>query len=74
MSTRPAQIFRLPGGSLAVGAPADVAILDPEAEWTVDPAAFHSKSRNTPFGGRRLSGRADVTIVRGRVVYERRPA
>jgi dihydroorotase len=74
MSTRPAQIFRLPGGSLAVGAPADVTILDPEAEWTVDPAAFHSKSRNTPFGGRRLSGRADVTIVRGRVVYERRPA
>jgi dihydroorotase len=71
MSARAAQVFGLPGGSLAVGAPADVAILDPEAEWTVEPSRFYSKSRNTPFGGRRLFGRAEVTIVRGRVVYER---
>jgi len=71
MSTRPAQLFNLPGGSLAVGAPADVVILDPEAQWTVDPSRFYSKSRNTPFGGRTLRGRADLTIVRGRVVYER---
>jgi dihydroorotase len=71
MSTRPAQVFHLPGGSLAVGAPADVTILDPEVEWTVEPARFFSKSRNTPFGGRRLVGRADLTIVRGRVVYDR---
>jgi len=71
MSTRPAQLFKLPGGSLAVGAPADVVILDPEAEWTVDPGRFYSKSRNTPFGGRKLRGRAETTIVRGRVVYQR---
>jgi dihydroorotase len=54
-----------------VGAPADVAILDPEVAWTVEPSRFFSKSRNTPFGGRRLFGRAELTIVRGRVVYER---
>jgi dihydroorotase len=71
MSTRPAQIFNLPGGTMAVGAPGDVTILDPDATWTVDPARFYSKSRNTPFAGRRLTGRAEATIVRGRVVYER---
>ncbi|MDH5283190.1 MAG: amidohydrolase family protein, partial [Gemmatimonadota bacterium] len=71
MSTLPAQLFHLPGGSLAVGAPADLVILDPEAEWTVDPSRFYSKSRNTPFGGRRLFGRADLTIVRGKVVFQR---
>jgi len=71
MSTLPARLFHLPGGSLAVGAPADLVILDPESEWTVDPSRFFSKSRNTPFGGRRLFGRADLTIVRGKVVYQR---
>ncbi len=71
MSTRPAQVFRLPGGTLAVGAPADVTVFDPEAMWTVEPAAFHSKSRNTPFTGRTLYGRAETTIVRGRVVFDR---
>ena len=71
MSTRPAQLFKLPGGSLATSAPADVVILDPDVEWTVDPKAFFSKSRNTPFGGRRVRGRAEVTIVRGRVVHDR---
>jgi dihydroorotase len=69
MSTVPARIFGLPGGSLAKGAPADVVVLDPEVEWTVDPAAFRSKSRNTPFAGRSVRGRAIVTIVRGQVVY-----
>lgn len=71
MSTLPARLFRLPGGSLAVGAPADVVILDPAVQWTVEPGAFFSKSRNTPFAGRTLTGRADLTIVRGRVVYDR---
>ena len=71
MSTRPAQLFKLPGGSLATSAPADVVILDPDVEWTVDPKAFFSKSRNTPFGGRKVKGRAEVTIVRGRVVHDR---
>ena len=71
MSTRAAQIFKRPGGTLAVGSHADIAVLDPDVEWTVDPGQFYSKSRNTPFGGRRLFGRAEVTIVRGRVVYDR---
>jgi dihydroorotase len=71
MSTMPARIFNLPGGTLAPGAPADVVITDPKAAWTVNPNEFFSKSRNTPFGGRRLTGRADATIVRGNVVYQR---
>lgn len=73
MSTHPARIFGLPGGTFAVGAPADVVLLDPAAQWTVDPKRFFSKSRNTPFGGRKLTGRTDLTIVRGRVVYEYAP-
>jgi dihydroorotase len=67
----PAQIFNLPGGTLAPGAPADVVVVDPAAAWTVRPEEFFSKSRNTPFGGRRLKGRADTTIVRGQVVFAR---
>jgi dihydroorotase len=69
MSTMPARIFHLPGGSLAKGAPADVVLLDPAAEWTVNPSAFRSRSRNTPFGGRAVRGRAVTTIVRGQVVF-----
>jgi dihydroorotase len=69
MSTVPARIFGLPGGSLAKGAPADIVLLDPEARWTIDPAAFRSKSRNTPFGGREVRGRAVATIVGGQVVF-----
>jgi len=71
MSTMPARIFNLPGGTLAKGAAGDVVVIDPGAQWTVDPQTFYSKSRNTPFGGRRLQGRADVTIVRGQVVFRR---
>jgi dihydroorotase len=71
MSTVPAQIFKLPGGTLAPGSPADVVVFDPGAEWTVRPEEFHSRSRNTPFGGRRLYGRANTTVVRGQVVYQR---
>ena len=71
MSTRPAQVFHLPGGTLAVGAPADVVLLDPAADWVVRPEAFRSKSRNTPFGGETLTGRADLTLVDGRVVWRR---
>jgi dihydroorotase len=71
MSSAPARIFNLPGGTLARGAGADVVVLDPTAEWVVEPDRFFSKSRNTPFGGRKLRGRADVTIVRGQVVFRR---
>jgi dihydroorotase len=71
MSTIPARIFGLPGGTLAPGSPADVTVFDPAAEWIVRPQEFFSRSRNTPFAGRRLTGRASVTIVRGQVVFQR---
>jgi dihydroorotase len=71
MSVMPARIFNLPGGTLAPGAAADVVVLDPEARWTVRPEEFYSKSRNTPFAGRELRGRAELTIVRGQVVFQR---
>jgi dihydroorotase len=70
MSTRAARIFGLPGGTLAVGAPADVVVFDPAERWVVRPDAFYSKSRNTPYGGATLIGRAHQTIVRGRVVFD----
>ncbi len=70
MSTNPARILGLPGGDLRPGGPADVTIIDLEKEWEVEPARFKSKSRNTPFGGWRLKGKAVVTIVGGRIVYQ----
>jgi dihydroorotase len=70
MSTEPARVFHLPGGTLAPGAVADIVVLDPTAKWTVDPTTFHSKSRNTPFTGRALTGRALLTIVAGAIVHE----
>jgi dihydroorotase len=69
LSTRPAQVCHLPGGTLKPGAPADVVVFDPEASWTVDPSRFFSKSRNTPFAGRRLAGLVRWTLVGGVVVH-----
>jgi dihydroorotase len=70
MSCTPARAFNLPGGTLKSGAPADVTIFDPTAAWTVDPARFYSRSRNTPFGGWQLRGQPRITIVGGRIVWE----
>lgn len=70
LSTAPAKAFSLNAGTLAVGAPADVAIVDADQEWHVDPSRFRSKSRNTPFAGWKVKGRVTTTIVSGRVVYE----
>jgi dihydroorotase len=69
MSCAPARAFSLPGGTLAEGALADVTIFDPNVLWTVRTEEFHSLSRNTPFKGWRLQGRAVATIVGGRVVW-----
>ncbi|MDJ0852995.1 MAG: dihydroorotase [Myxococcota bacterium] len=69
MSTNPARILRKTGGSLAVGEPADVVVLDPERRWTYDPAKGWSKSRNSPWAGRELVGRVVATLVDGRLVY-----
>ena len=71
MSRAPAEAFSLPGGSLAAGSVADVTIIDPAAEWTVDREAFRSKSRNQPFDAWELKGMARFTIVGGRIVFER---
>jgi dihydroorotase len=73
MSTEPARVFHLPGGTLAPGGSADIVVLDPAAKWTVQPDAFFSKSRNTPFAGRVLHGRAVLTLVGGTVVHELTP-
>jgi len=70
LSTNPARILKRPGGSLEVGAPADIAILDPNTSWTYDPAKGYSKSRNSPWTGQTLTGRAIATIVGGRLVYD----
>jgi dihydroorotase len=68
MSANPARILGLPGGSLAVGKPADITIIDLEKKWVVEPSSFASKGRNTPFAGWRLKGKAYATIVKGKVV------
>jgi dihydroorotase len=70
MSTEPARVFGLPGGTLRRGAVADIVVFDPQAEWTVDGSRFQSKSRNTPFTGRALRGRVTRTIVGGVTVFE----
>ena len=72
MTTRPAEVFSLPGGSLREGSPADVTILDLRALRTVDPGSFQSRSRNTPFAGMRLKGWPAATIVGGKVVWRAR--
>ena len=70
MSTRPAQIVKVEGrGTLRDGAIADVTIIDPKLKWTVDPEQFASKSRNCPFGGWELTGRATHTIVAGELKW-----
>ena len=69
MAVAPARIFKLPGGTLRRGAPADVTVFDPKAEWTVDPARFLSKGRNSPWAGHTLTGRVHLTIVDGRVIH-----
>jgi dihydroorotase len=70
MSSNPARILGIPGGSLEVGKPADITIIDVDKKWVVDPSAFASKGRNTPFTGWRLRGKAYATIVRGEVVMK----
>lgn len=66
---RPGGADEAAGGRLAKGAPADLVLFDPDLTWTVDGTALHSKSKNTPFDGRRVKGRAVRTVVGGRSVY-----
>ncbi len=73
LSTRPAQILGLPAGTLQVGAPADVVVIDPSARWTVDPAGFRSLGKSTPFARWELPGRVRYTFVGGERVYPPSP-
>lgn len=70
MSTRPAELLGLPGGTLRAGAPADIVVIDPDVPWVLDPADLKSLCKNTPFDESRFTGRAVRTIVGGRTVYE----
>lgn len=70
LTSAPARAFGLDRGTLAIGAEADVVIVDPEAAWIVDPARFRSMGRNTPFAGWKVKGRVTHTIVGGRLVHE----
>src|SRR4051812_14377103 len=66
----PARAFGLPGGGLTIGAVADLCVIDPERPFTLDATGLSSKSKNSPFLGHKLAGRAVLTIVEGRVVYD----
>ncbi len=66
----PANLLDLPAGRLAVGAPADIVLIDPDRPWVCDSGSLLSKSKNTPFDGRRLTGRAVTTICGGRIIYK----
>ncbi|HNR13452.1 MAG TPA: amidohydrolase family protein, partial [Thermodesulfobacteriota bacterium] len=70
LSTNPARLLGVAGGTLQQGAAADITILDLERESIVNPARFRSLSRNTPFGGRKLVGGPVMTIVDGTIVWE----
>jgi dihydroorotase len=70
MSTKPAELLGLPGGSLRNGSPADVIVIDPDTSWILDPVDLKSKCKNTPFDEARLEGRVVRTIVAGRTAYE----
>jgi len=70
MSTNPARVLRRPGGSLGVGAPGDLVVLDPQREWLYDPAKGFSKSRNSPWARQTLVGQVKATVVAGRLVYD----
>ncbi|MXQ11064.1 dihydroorotase [Microvirga makkahensis] len=72
MSTRPAEILGLPSGRLKIGAPADLILFDPEAPYVLDKRDLKSLSKNSPFDEARLEGQVTITMVAGRIVFDRR--
>ncbi len=71
LTVNPARVLGVERGTLRPGAFADVTVVDPQAEWVIEPERFRSKSRNTPFGGWRVRGRAVAVVVGGAVKYEK---
>ncbi|MFH0963694.1 MAG: dihydroorotase [Planctomycetota bacterium] len=70
LTANPAKILGIDRGTLAVGSPADVVVIDPDRMWRIVPARFHSKSRNCPFAGWRVRGKAIIVISGGEIKYE----
>ncbi len=70
MSASPADILRIDAGRLTEGGRADICLFDPDEQWTVDPQRLHSKSKNTPFAGMRLTGRVRYTMLEGNLVWK----
>lgn len=70
MTVEPARILGIDKGRISIGSDGDIVIFDPNEEWVVDPHAFASKGRNTPFGGSHLKGRVKYTVVAGNVIYK----
>jgi dihydroorotase len=70
MTIRPARVLGIDSGTLSVGKRADMTLIRPGEVWTVDPAQFQSKSRNTPFAGWKMTGKVYATLVNGKVVYQ----
>jgi dihydroorotase len=70
LTANPARVLGIDRGTLKPGADADVTILDPKAAWTIDPSRFRSKSRNCPFAGWQVRGRAHTVIVGGQARFE----
>jgi len=69
-TVNPARLLQIDAGTLSIGHAADITLIDPDLEWTVDPSEFQSMSRNTPFDGWKLKGRAVRTIVGGKTVWK----
>ena len=70
MSCNPARILNLPKGTLIKGSDADITVIHPDLSWTVNVKAFHSRGKNSPFSGRKMKGRAVLTLVGGDMKYD----
>lgn len=69
MSKAPAKLLKIEGGVLKEGATADLALVDLDELWTVEPEKLHSKSKNTVFKGKSLRGKVKITLLDGNIVY-----
>ena len=69
LSSTPARLFKLPGGKLAKGAPADLIVFDTDYAWKVDRDVFLSKTKNSPFDEKPVQGRVMATVLAGRTIY-----